>query len=144
VSTLRRKTIMASSKRTTPPKPADDPKPVAPTAKAKKSAVEATPAKPVKKAAPKSAKATAAVAKEEGGEVVPAAPPAIEEPAFEAAAAPSPEPSPLPDQAEIDRMIAEAAYYLAEKRNFQPGFEAEDWATAKDEVMLKLRGSKPS
>lgn len=36
----------------------------------------------------------------------------------------------LPSQAELEAMIAEAAYYLAEKRNFQPGFEAEDWATA--------------
>jgi len=25
-------------------------------------------------------------------------------------------------------MIAEAAYYLAEKRSFAPGFEEEDWA----------------
>jgi hypothetical protein len=44
-------------------------------------------------------------------------------------------------QHEIDRLIAEAAYYLAEKRNFQPGFEQEDWATATDEVMARLKGA---
>ncbi len=43
------------------------------------------------------------------------------------------------DEAEIARMIAEAAYWLAEKRNFQPGFEQEDWAAAKAEVMDKLK-----
>jgi hypothetical protein len=41
-------------------------------------------------------------------------------------------------------MIAEAAYYLAEKRNFQPGFEEEDWATATAGVLEKLRGGDPS
>jgi hypothetical protein len=40
--------------------------------------------------------------------------------------------------AEIQRMIAEAAYYLAEKRNFAPGFEEEDWATATTEVMAQI------
>ncbi len=45
-----------------------------------------------------------------------------------------------PDQAEIDRMIAEAAYYLAEKRNFAPGFEEEDWAAARAEVEARLSG----
>lgn len=32
------------------------------------------------------------------------------------------------------RMIAEAAYYLAEKRNFEPGYEMEDWITAEKMV----------
>ncbi|NCA69983.1 MAG: DUF2934 domain-containing protein [Sphingobacteriia bacterium] len=31
-------------------------------------------------------------------------------------------------------MIAEAAYYRAEKRNFAPGHEAEDWAAAEREI----------
>ena len=38
-------------------------------------------------------------------------------------------------------MIEEAAYYLAEKRNFQPGFEQEDWATATADVMARLQDS---
>lgn len=44
-----------------------------------------------------------------------------------------------PDQQEVDRMIAEAAYYLAEKRNFEPGWEQEDWETATNEVMRRLQ-----
>jgi hypothetical protein len=39
-------------------------------------------------------------------------------------------------------MIAEAAYYLAEKRNFAPGFEVEDWAAATAEVMARVENSK--
>ena len=31
---------------------------------------------------------------------------------------------------QIDEMIAEAAYYKAEKRNFDDGFELEDWLEA--------------
>ncbi len=36
------------------------------------------------------------------------------------------------------RMIKEAAYYKAEKRLFQPGFEAEDWFEAERELDDKL------
>ena len=32
------------------------------------------------------------------------------------------------------RMIAEAAYYLAERRGFQPGHELEDWLVAECEI----------
>lgn len=31
-------------------------------------------------------------------------------------------------------MIAEAAYFLAEKRRFEPGHEIEDWLTAEAEI----------
>jgi hypothetical protein len=31
-------------------------------------------------------------------------------------------------------MTAEAAYYLAERRGFQPGHELEDWVTAEREI----------
>jgi len=55
-----------------------------------------------------------------------------------------PAPASGPDQAEIDRMIGEAAYYLAEKRNFQPGFEADDWATAMAQVLASLKDGKVS
>lgn len=48
----------------------------------------------------------------------------------------------LPGADEIKRMIEEAAYYLAEKRNFEAGWEAEDWATAEAEVMARLQAGK--
>lgn len=32
------------------------------------------------------------------------------------------------------RMIAEAAYYIAERRGFEPGYEFEDWLAAEAEV----------
>ena len=44
-----------------------------------------------------------------------------------------------PDQGVIDRMVAEAAYYLAEKRAFAPGFEEQDWQAAKDQIAAQLR-----
>ena len=48
----------------------------------------------------------------------------------------------LPDEAEIDRLIAEAAYYRAEIRNFEPGWEHQDWLAAKEEVMARLQERK--
>lgn len=47
-----------------------------------------------------------------------------------------------PSQAEIDGMIAEAAYYLAERRNFMPGFEAEDWELARAQVLGRIAEAK--
>jgi Protein of unknown function (DUF2934) len=44
-----------------------------------------------------------------------------------------------PDAEEIRRMIAEAAYYRAEKRGFTPGAEEEDWCEAEREVRDSLR-----
>lgn len=44
----------------------------------------------------------------------------------------------LPSQESINRMVEEAAYYLAEQRNFAPGFEEEDWLTAKQQIMAQL------
>jgi len=35
---------------------------------------------------------------------------------------------------ERHRLIAEAAYYRAESRNFIPGFELEDWLSAEAEI----------
>jgi hypothetical protein len=37
------------------------------------------------------------------------------------------------------RMIADAAYYRAERRNFEPGHEHEDWLAAEAEVEEVLR-----
>jgi len=45
---------------------------------------------------------------------------------------------PRPGPEAIQKMIEEAAYYLAEKRNFEPGFEQEDWEAAKAAVMAQL------
>ena len=40
--------------------------------------------------------------------------------------------------AERHAMIAEAAYYIAEQRGFQPGHELEDWLCAEREVSGKV------
>lgn len=37
-------------------------------------------------------------------------------------------------------MIAEAAYYLAEQRGFEPGHELEDWISAEREIDARLYG----
>lgn len=47
-----------------------------------------------------------------------------------------------PGAVEIDAWIKEAAYYLAEKRNFAPGYEAEDWELARAQVLARLVESK--
>jgi hypothetical protein len=42
-------------------------------------------------------------------------------------------------------MIATAAYYRAERRQFAPGFEVEDWIAAEAEVDASLvRGDRSS
>ncbi|HTG97977.1 MAG TPA: DUF2934 domain-containing protein [Burkholderiales bacterium] len=45
----------------------------------------------------------------------------------------------MPSAAELYEMIAEAAYYRAQKRGFAPGAEAEDWLHAETEVMERVR-----
>ena len=35
-------------------------------------------------------------------------------------------------------MVAEAAYYAAERRGFAPGFEMDDWLAAEQEVKERL------
>jgi hypothetical protein len=39
---------------------------------------------------------------------------------------------------EKHRLIAEAAYYRAERRNFVPGYELEDWLGAEAEIEGKI------
>jgi hypothetical protein len=39
-------------------------------------------------------------------------------------------------------MIAEAAYYKAEKRAFKPGHELPDWLEAKREILRMIYGDK--
>ena len=36
-------------------------------------------------------------------------------------------------------MIEEAAYYRAEKRGFEPGWEQQDWAESEKEIAAKLK-----
>lgn len=38
----------------------------------------------------------------------------------------------------LNDMIAEAAYYKAEKRNFEPGHQVEDWLDAEREVLARF------
>lgn len=47
----------------------------------------------------------------------------------------APKPQPVAVTVDLDAMIAEAAYYLAEKRNFHPGHELNDWLEAKNEII---------
>lgn len=42
--------------------------------------------------------------------------------------------------ANLEHMIAEAAYYRAEKRNFNPGYELLDWLEAKKEIIKLVCG----
>ena len=44
----------------------------------------------------------------------------------------------IPSETELMEMIAEAAYYRAEKRGCAPGLEHEDWLQAEAEVMGRL------
>jgi hypothetical protein len=39
-------------------------------------------------------------------------------------------------------MIAEAAYFAAERRNFEPGYELTDWLAAEQEVAAQTVGKK--
>ncbi len=43
------------------------------------------------------------------------------------------------DPGQRQRMIAEAAYYLAEKRGFTPGNQITDWAEAEKQIDAKLK-----
>ena len=43
---------------------------------------------------------------------------------------------------EIRQLIAEAAYYRAKERGFQPGHELEDWVQAESEVMQRVERSR--
>jgi hypothetical protein len=45
---------------------------------------------------------------------------------------------PIESSVNLDSMIAEAAYYKAEKRNFHPGDELLDWLEAKTEILTDI------
>jgi hypothetical protein len=48
----------------------------------------------------------------------------------------------MPDQGVIDAMVAEAAYYLAEKRCFAPGYEEQDWQAACEQIEAQFRAAR--
>jgi len=45
----------------------------------------------------------------------------------------------LPSHAERERMVAVAAYYLAERRGFTPGFQHQDWHQAERQIEHMLK-----
>jgi hypothetical protein len=49
-----------------------------------------------------------------------------------------------PMESEWHRMISEAAYFLAEKRNFAPGGAISDWLEAELQVKKALAGDQQS
>lgn len=89
---------------------------------------------PAKKSAPTSTKSAAKPA--ESTSVAPSAAPA------KAAAAKPALAKPTLSPAERMKMIAEAAYYLAQKRGFSGGNELSDWVAAEKQVdsLLSKRG----
>ena len=44
-----------------------------------------------------------------------------------------------PSEIDLQLWIAEAAYYRAESRGFQPGGETQDWLAAEAEIIQRLR-----
>jgi hypothetical protein len=46
---------------------------------------------------------------------------------------------PQPSESDLQRWIAEAAYYRAESRGFEPGGEAQDWLAAEAEIVARNR-----
>jgi hypothetical protein len=87
----------------------------------------------------------AAAPKAETTEAAPAAPKRARKPKAEAATT-EVESEMVPAQASVMhheerlRHISEAAYYLAERRGFAPGFEHDDWVQAEAEVSEKQKG----
>lgn len=74
----------------------------------------------------------------------PAAKPAAAAPKTAAAPAPAPAAVAKPAQAVVSpaqrwKLVAEAAYYFAEKRGFAPGHSMADWLAAERQVDAKLR-----
>ncbi|MEO8156915.1 MAG: DUF2934 domain-containing protein [Betaproteobacteria bacterium] len=47
-----------------------------------------------------------------------------------------------PDAAELHKAIGVIAYQYAERRNFEPGHDMEDWLNAESEVLAELEGLK--
>jgi hypothetical protein len=50
-----------------------------------------------------------------------------------------PQPDHVVPPEELSGMIAEAAYYRAERRGLHEGYEIEDWLAAEAEIMARMR-----
>ena len=50
-------------------------------------------------------------------------------------------PAETPSPKELYELIAQAAYFRAEKRGFAPGLEIDDWRQAEAEVLSRFRRS---
>jgi hypothetical protein len=46
----------------------------------------------------------------------------------------------VPDS-DVNNLIAEAAYYRAQQRGFEPGHELDDWIAAEAEVRQRMEGA---
>ncbi len=86
---------------------------------------------------PSSKKMPAAPAAKKDSGPAPAVQQAFTKPSANAAT--SAAPAKKVDAKERYRLIAEAAYYLAQKRHFAPGHEVQDWITAEKLVDAKLK-----
>jgi len=53
---------------------------------------------------------------------------------------PAPQPGSALNVEERTRLVAQAAYFRAEKRGFAPGFELQDWVEAEAEVLRLIGG----
>ena len=113
---------------------------------------KSTDGKSPQKTAAAKAKTPAEVKPAKASKSTPAAspkPPAKTKVAKVAKAAATPKPrksavtkAPQPGQDMINGMVAVAAYFLAEKRQFAPGFEDQDWLAAKAQIMAQLADAK--
>jgi len=121
---------------------------VAQKAPAKKAVTKKTASTAKKAVVKKTAPAAAPVAKKAAAKKAPVRKTAARQPVPKAAPSVSqrlPErPVTLKPAAEVTpeerwRMVAEAAYYRAEKRNFAPGHHDEDWSAAEAEVDALLQ-----
>jgi hypothetical protein len=101
-------------------------------AKSRTPAKKAAPAKSAAKAAPAKASPAKAVAKKTTAAKSAAAKPVAKK-AAPAKAAPAKKGNGITAEQRY-RMIAEAAYYIAEKRGFAPGDPSRDWADAEAQI----------
>jgi hypothetical protein len=100
------------------------------------------------KSSKKMAAAPVAKAASSGAAAAKAAPAPVAKPvapppaAAQRTAAPVAAPKGKVDAKERQRLIAEAAYYRAQKRGFAPGHEVQDWVAAEKEVDARIAAAK--
>jgi hypothetical protein len=97
--------------------------------------VDVTPNSPMKRTRSKTAKAVASTQA-----AAAAKPKKSRSRKTQAAEATAPALTAMPTPEEIKEMIAKAAYFLAEERNFSPGHELDDWLEAERRIHATLFG----